>query len=334
MDPFEESAFSHGAVPNRQPVRQQQWGPAAQRDSEDQTETIRLKLTSAAAEDNALNEELGEDSHPFAISVKVIAKALDGTWSTARVSVLGGTYKTFGGTAFPVQFDFPAIALTQDVLKSAPLFGVYVLVPVEPAEKADAGAVLCHDGQYAKAKAGGQVVLLNSQVQEYPFRWFRPALGPFFAVFVGSWTIRKVEAKPSIFENRAFISQQITSNIVVGGEDNSPNGGSTPEGMQFYYADGATEFFSQKQILDGYDPDTDTDWSFKVPVASSKINQAGTFAGDDGTQLFDNDAGVAQTYYRVPIIRGSRRIAFGGAYSENIRCNGSKGPTVELLKIG
>lgn len=115
-----------------------------------------------------------------------------------------------------------------------------------------------------------------------------------------------------------------------------------------YRADGAQEYFAEESILAGYDPDTHDNWSLEFAVAAGKLVAFSTTApvGTSSTVRFDNDAGaspaVAQTVYRIPVIRTITvssvdtkfQFAVGGIYRENIVCNGSKGATVELLKIG
>ena len=100
----------------------------------------------------------------------------------------------------------------------------------------------------------------------------------------------------------------------------------------------------------------DTDWSLEFSVTTGTLddyaesgapavmsNPIGTDSLDDGsatagTELFDGDAGattpVVQSYYRIPIVRDSVYVCYGGAFRENIKCGGSRGPIVELIKIG
>lgn len=137
-------------------------------------------------------------------------------------------------------------------------------------------------------------------------------------------------------------------------------------GFHIYLADGTSFTVTRAQAMTGYDPvgdpvgppivPPDTNWSLEFSVTDGVIddyaasgapsvmtNPIGTNAMDDGastagTELYDGDAGattpVAQTYYRIPIIRGTVTVSGGGAYRENIKCVGSRGPIVELIKIG
>ena len=68
------------------------------------------------------------------------------------------------------------------------------------------------------------------------------------------------------------------------------------------------------------------------PIGTSTVNES------SGTELLHNanagaDPVVAQSYYRLPIIRDGKRISFGGAYRENLIIVGSKGPVAELIRI-
>lgn len=119
-----------------------------------------------------------------------------------------------------------------------------------------------------------------------------------------------------------------------------------------YRADGTQEYFAEESILTGYDPDTHANWSLEFAVSAGRLvafsttAPVGTSDMTAGKERFDNDAGASpvavQTYYRIPVIRTFTissvdtkfQFAIGGIYRENIVCNGSKGATVELLKIG
>lgn len=106
---------------------------------------------------------------------------------------------------------------------------------------------------------------------------------------------------------------------------------------------------------------TETQWSLEFAVTSSALdapassgvpvvytNPIGTADVTDttatplpsGAELFNGDAAnatanlVDQTYYRIPMIRDGITISQGGVYRENIRCVGSRGPIVELIRIG
>lgn len=130
-----------------------------------------------------------------------------------------------------------------------------------------------------------------------------------------------------------------------------PSSGTGP-GLLIYRADGTQEFFDGNDVLAGYVASTDANWSLEFAVSAGKLVAFSTTApeGVTDTDRFDNDAGaspaVAQTVYRIPVIR-TISITVGGSpvnikfqwningiYRENIVCNGSKGATVELLKIG
>ena len=140
------------------------------------------------------------------------------------------------------------------------------------------------------------------------------------------------------------------------------------KGYRIYQADGTVMTISYKEALVGYEPDMSgdlpTDWSLEFAVTGSTLddfaddgedppvmtNPIGTSSindPDDPTQgrefLHDGDASnldgsgdpdpIAQTYYRIPIIRNGRTISHGGVFRENIRCDGERGLTVELLQI-
>ena len=122
-----------------------------------------------------------------------------------------------------------------------------------------------------------------------------------------------------------------------------------------YLSDGTRFEVTQAQAISGFDPTTHNDWSLEFDVSSSALAdyaESGTpavmtnplgvstvnepVAGEE--LLHDADASaspspVAQSYYRLPIIRDGKRVCYGGAFRENTYCSGSKGPVVELLRI-
>ena len=102
--------------------------------------------------------------------------------------------------------------------------------------------------------------------------------------------------------------------------------------------------FTYAEIIANYDPATDTNWSAQFTVASYGLH-AGVPTGTatletvaSGKELFDGDASADtvefQGYYRLPIVRGGKVVCQGGVYRENIFCAGSRGPIVELVRIG
>lgn len=106
--------------------------------------------------------------------------------------------------------------------------------------------------------------------------------------------------------------------------------------FEIFLKDGTTLQVTMSTILTDFDSSTDTDWSAKFTVTSGAIAAYDT--SDNTTDLYDGDASadpvVAQTYYAIPIIRNGKKVATGGSYQESRMCAGSKGPIVELLKIG
>jgi hypothetical protein len=271
-----------------------------------------------------LDDELTED-HPFAISVKIVGTGGDGSWSKARVSVVGGSYGTNTAT------DFSADAIVDEEFdRGDALFGVYLWVPVEPAEKDDVGAVLCSDGQYAKAVDDGVIFFSNSVLEGYPQRLFNvPLGGPGFAVFIGSWNVRRLNTSGGVatYVNRVVINQVVSANVLVGetGTDSKAIGQ-----FQFVFVDGTTQQVSLAAALDDFDPDTDTNWSIKLPVNGTTFKfTKGTLTFDDETDFYDSDP---QTFYVVPVIRDGVVFSTGGVFRETIVCVSGK-PIVQLVKI-
>jgi hypothetical protein len=129
-----------------------------------------------------------------------------------------------------------------------------------------------------------------------------------------------------------------------GGDD----GGNENPGLLVYRADGTQEFFAASDILIDYDAGADDNWSLEFEVSSSALVAFSTTepVGTTSTERYDNDASAdppdVQTYYRIPVIRtitvGGDAIKFqwdiSGIYRENIFCDGAKGATVELTRIG
>ncbi len=125
-------------------------------------------------------------------------------------------------------------------------------------------------------------------------------------------------------------------------------GGQGKPGLLIYRANGDQEFLDASAPLDGYDPDNDDNWSLSFAVSSSALvafsttAPSGTSAMPAGKERFDGDSSADpvedQTYYRIPVVRtiGSDKFTFDitGIYRENIVCVGSRGPSVELVKIG
>lgn len=124
-------------------------------------------------------------------------------------------------------------------------------------------------------------------------------------------------------------------------------GGGGLDGFQFYWAGGGTVFVSMDDAMDGYDPSPiaaggagHEHWSIELVVSGSTFTGVweGTAVLDDGStaaHLWDGNAAAdpveAQTFYRLNIIRGGKRVCGGGSYRENIFCAGSYGPIVELI---
>lgn len=141
----------------------------------------------------------------------------------------------------------------------------------------------------------------------------------------------------------------------VGGIQTWILGGSGASSFIIYLADGTRFEVTNAQAMTGYDSTTHNDWSLEFDVSSSALAdyaESGTpavmtnplgvstvnepVAGEE--LLHDADASaspspVAQSYYRLPIIRDGKRVCYGGAFRENTYCSGSKGPVVELLRI-
>lgn len=129
--------------------------------------------------------------------------------------------------------------------------------------------------------------------------------------------------------------------------ESDPEGGADAADFWFYFADGSSLFLQTGAIFEDYDPEVHDQWSIKFPVAGGAINTSGTIVAEGAApDLYDGDAYAdpvtPQTFYRIPLIRGydtgdgvePRIAALGGVYRENIFCDASKGPIVELIKIG
>lgn len=129
----------------------------------------------------------------------------------------------------------------------------------------------------------------------------------------------------------------------IQGATTGTSGGSNP-GLLVYRSDGTQEFFSVDDILTGYDPSEDTDWSLQFAVSGGALVAFSTTApvGVASTIRYDGNASAdpveAQTFYSIPVIRTIADVVYTwditGIYRENIVCDSTRGPIVELIKIG
>jgi hypothetical protein len=158
-----------------------------------------------------------------------------------------------------------------------------------------------------------------------------------------------------------ILSTQTQSGRVFNAKPGVGGGATSPTGYRIYQSNGNIMNITLEAALVGYAPEDPEDpfpenWSLEFSVSSSKLNNfsstgdppvitnpVGTSAMDDGdetpgTELYDGDASAdpveEQTYYRIPIIRAGKKLSQGGVYRENIFCAGSRGPIVELVRIG
>jgi len=80
-------------------------------------------------------------------------------------------------------------------------------------------------------------------------------------------------------------------------------------------------------ILDGYDPDNDSDWSIQFTVTNGVLNLSSA-TGTTATQQWDGSTGTAQSYFRLPVVR----TIFGDKYTFSVA--GQYQRTYELESSG
>jgi hypothetical protein len=158
---------------------------------------------------------------------------------------------------------------------------------------------------------------------------------------------------PILEEGRGIRLEKTVGRVKISTLGDQAGSGQSLDGYEIYLAVGTRFHVTNTQAMTDYDPETDNDWSLEFDVTTSSLDDYAETSGVmsnplgvstvnepvAGTELLhDANAGadpvVAQSYYRLPIIRDGKRISFGGAYRENIMCAGSKGPVVELVRIG
>ena len=129
-----------------------------------------------------------------------------------------------------------------------------------------------------------------------------------------------------------------------------PGGGGGGGGVTQFriYTKGGIISFTYADATEDYDPSpapgaAHTDWSVEFVVSNSVITGLADPMGVPtmdvgGEELYDGDASAdpveTQDYYRLAIVRGGKVVCQGGVYRENIFCAGSRGPIVELVRIG
>jgi len=135
--------------------------------------------------------------------------------------------------------------------------------------------------------------------------------------------------------------QKTGNRWIIGIEPSSASSGVTD--FRIYRKDMTLIEFTYAEIIANYDPATDTNWSVEFVVSNSLITGLADPMGVPtmdvgGEELYDGDASAdpveTQDYYRLPIVRGEKVVCQGGVYRENIFCAGSRGPIVELVRIG
>jgi len=196
----------------------------------------------AASDGDTPQDNDQQEDHPFAISAKVTELGLSGEATKVRVKVLGGTYATGNGSPFVVSGgDYPSVVLDETQSRGGYKGVVLLFVPVEPCEEGDAGAVKCHDGKFARAKAGGFVATSTFVPAAFPTRIFSPTVGQAgFFVHVGTWTSsfaeQDVGGTPTR-ENRLNRQQLVLNDVVL---DAAADTEGLPEGEEgdMLYHDG------------------------------------------------------------------------------------------------
>ena len=114
-------------------------------------------------------------------------------------------------------------------------------------------------------------------------------------------------------------------------------GGDSSLSYTIYYADGTVATLTLAVINADYDPDPEgeahTDWSINFEVLGGEMSQAVTYS-DDTVRFPDDGANpAAQTFYRLPIVRGGLTVSSGGVYQEDTLCLNGEGRQ-QLLKMG
>lgn len=171
------------------------------------------------------------DDHPFAISAVSTVFGVSGEATSWRIEVLGGTYATGNGTPIAVDGgDYPAVVVNEDQYRipgmgQLPVKTVVLLfVPVEPCDEGDTGAVKCTDGRYARAIAGGAVMMSAYLPAAFPNRILHSTLGPGFVVHLGTWTSRYAEQDVGgtpTRQNRVSVNQLVTDDVVLDTESDA-----------------------------------------------------------------------------------------------------------------
>lgn len=135
------------------------------------------------------------------------------------------------------------------------------------------------------------------------------------------------------------------ASVVAGagfGEGSSTTGS---PGIYLRRTNGTWTYVSNADIIDGYNPGTDNNWSLRFAVSGGALTAAAP-TGTTSTTPYDGNAFAdpieAQTFYSLPVVRtitvGGVSTKFqwdvAGIYRENIFCDTTLGPIVELIKIG
>lgn len=173
----------------------------------------------------SLLDEEQEAEHPFAIKVKVLSKGLDGDWSTARVQVVSGSYRTDGGSAYNANgVEYPSLAYNPMTPEEKATYrgSIYLFIPLI-ADNTN-GVPAANVPNKVRAIAGGVIKPLAGSIPVWPVV-SRTTLFPGVAVaatavHIGSWGVSRVNVSTGVptYEIRLSITQKVSDDIVLGGD--------------------------------------------------------------------------------------------------------------------
>lgn len=113
---------------------------------------------------------------------------------------------------------------------------------------------------------------------------------------------------------------------LAGGESNIP--------YSIAYSNDTEAVLTLADMLVDYDSDIHNSWSANFEVVTGSMTGVVTYS-DDVNRYPDDGAGppAAQTFYRLPLIRGGLTVSSGGFYQEDTLCLNGEGRQ-QLIKMG
>ena len=249
-------------------------------------------------------EPILPDNFPFRLS-GTYSLDLGGNPSDFRYSVQAGSYKQKGQAN---TLSYAGVTGQTFFMGSPARPHFYLSIPVQ-------------EGTFDALS--GAVVFQSSELRGSPF--VIEENGLFVVIYIGSFSSIESGGRIGVIQGQSDDIEYVLE------QDD--------EGLLIFRADGTQEFIPNSNILAGYNSSNDANWSLQFAVTFTRLVSFGTTApfGTSATDRFDGDAGNAQTFYRLPVIRTvggiKQKLSVGGVYRENIVCV-SGVPIVELLKIG